>query len=611
MGGFFNNIFDTSVIPGVSNPPPLGTPMWIGSGNLGGAYGQPIGGQNGYITGNTGGYNDGGSLMGGFLSGIGSSVLGLPSSGSPISGFGVPSVTTSGGLTYTPRNAVGSISSPTNLGDAFSLFGIPGTSGISTTDLLKTLGGILGPILGSRGGTSGGGGTNPTGTGSQAGSGLLSAIEGLLGVAAPGIYGAIQTQNQQDWNNAAKISTLNYLQRLGGNAEGQITGQQNTYLPQMASQIGTSQGLLNATQGQTSDYINRAIGNLPGAFAQSGDPNAIVPGLQEILDQLNGIQGTGGSALENLQHNLTGGPLTGGLTNAEQISAGNTPIQGQLASLAQLLTRGGPGVLGQPNSATQQAQSVAGQILGHNPLLSMDQIRSMAIDQNATQSLNAMNALRKQELARTGITGPAIASGAQNELLGSGMDQALQNQAAGLTQATLGQQGLQNQLYNTGAGLFSSAQNAGLNQQQLALQQLLGGAGLLSGNQSSQIAALNALSNLGGTQNQGFGTLGSLLGTLSGSAQGAGGLLTGAQTLGNTKSNDMYNQLNNLLGNQLGLSGQAQQGLFGAASFPQNTANQNINLLQSLASGNVGLFGNVPAMTAQNNLFAPKNLFGG
>jgi len=215
-----------------------------------------------------------------------------------------------------------------------------------------------------------------------------------------------------------------------------------------------------------------------------------------------------------------------------------------------------------------------------------------------------MNTLRKQLLDRTGVTGPAIASGAQNELLGSGMDQALQNQAAGLTNATLGQQNLQNQLFNTGAGLFNSAQGAGLNQQQLALQQLLGGAGLLSGNQGSQISALNALSNLGGTQNQGYGTLGSLLNTLSGSSLGAGGLLTGAQTLGNTKSNDMYTQLNNLLQNQLGLSNQAQQGLFGAANFPQNTANQNYNLLQSLASGNVGLFGNVPAMTTANNLFS-------
>ena len=377
----------------------------------------------------------------------------------------------------------------------------------------------------------------------------------------------------------------------------------------MESQINTSQGLLNNTQNQASSNINNTLGSASGAFATgTQNPTSTVPGLQGVLDQLQGIQGQGSSAATNLQGNLTSGPVTNGLTDATNIASGNTSTQNSLNSLANLLTTGGTGVLGQPNAATQQAQSAAGSILGTNPLLSMDQVRSMAIDQNATQSVNAENALRQQELARTGVTGPALASGQQNELLGSGEDQALQNQASGLTAATLGQQNLQNQLYSTAANLYGSAQNATTQQQQTALQQLLGGAGILSGNQNSQVSSLNALSNLGGTQNQGYGTLSSLLNTLSGSSTGAGGLLTGASTLGNTQTNDLYNQLNSLLGNQLGLSGQAQTGLSSAASYPQNTANSNTNLLQSLASGNVGLFGNVPSQTAANNLYSPASL---
>lgn len=432
---------------------------------------------------------------------------------------------------------------------------------------------------------------------------LLGQLISGAGAAAPGVFGAIQANNQQNWNNAAKVSTLNNLAALQANAQGQIGGQSNTYLPQMASQIETSQGLLNSTQNQLSGNINNALGNVNGAFNNSKDPFATVPGLQDIISQLNGIQGSGTSAASNLQNNLTSGPLTGGLTNAENISSGNTPIQGQLSSLAAMLT-GNPNALGGPNAATQQAQNAAGSILGTNPLLSMGQVQSMAIDQNATQSLNAEKQLRQQELNRTGVTGPAIASGAQDELLGSGMDQALQNQASGLTNATLGQQALQNQLYNTGASLFGTAQNAGLNTQQLALQQLLGGAGLLSGNQNSQISALNALSSLGGTQNQGYSSLSGLLNTLSGSFQGAGSLLNNASTLGNTQTNDLYTQLNNLLSQQSTLSGQAGSNLFSAANFPQNIVNQNQNLLQTLASGQVGLFGNVPAMTTSNNLFS-------
>ncbi len=156
----------------------------------------------------------------------------------------------------------------------------------------------------------------------------------------------------------------------------------------------------------------------------------------------------------------------------------------------------------------------------------------------------------------------------------------------------LGQQGLQNQLYNTGASLFGSAQSAGLNQQQLALQQLLGGAGLLSGNQGTQVAALNALANLGGTQNQGYNALSGLTNNMSNNTLGEGNFLQGIQQLGLTKTNDLYSQLASLFGQQNNLANTSQQGMFGGANYGQNSYNSNLQFLQSLASGNVGLFGN-------------------
>jgi hypothetical protein len=557
-----------------------------------GTGGTSMGGLSSLLGGLLGGSSGGSSDLSGLLSNFQQASPSSPTPGSNTNGLDLGSIL--GQLITTPPFQ-GSGGGTTTSGTGTSGTGT-GTSG--TTASNSPLASII-KILTGGGSSSTRAGTN--GTGSNILSNILSP--------ALGIYGATQAQNTNQWNQAAKVSTLNYLQQLGSQAQSTTAAAQNSYLPQMESQINTSQGLLNNTQNQASSNINNALGSASGAFATgTQNPTSTVPGLQGVLDQLQGIQGQGSSAATNLQGNLTSGPVTNGLTDATNIASGNTSTQNSLNSLANLLTTGGTGVLGQPNAATQQAQNAAGSILGTNPLLSMDQVRSMAIDQNATQSVNAENALRQQELARTGVTGPALASGQQNELLGSGEDQALQNQASGLTAATLGQQNLQNQLYSTAANLYGSAQNATTQQQQTALQQLLGGAGILSGNQNSQVSSLNALSNLGGTQNQGYGTLSSLLNTLSGSSTSAGGLLTGASTLGNTQTNDLYNQLNSLLGNQLGLSGQAQTGLSTAASFPQNTANSNTNLLQSLASGNVGLFGNVPSQTAANNLYSPASL---
>jgi hypothetical protein len=230
----------------------------------------------------------------------------------------------------------------------------------------------------------------------------------------------------------------------------------------------------------------------------------------------------------------------------------------------------------------------------------MDQIKSMATDQNARQSINSANTLRRQLLDRTGVTGPSIASGQQNELLGSLQDQGLQNQASGLTNAVLGQQGLQSQLFGQGANLFNTSQGAQNQQGQLDLSKILGGAGLLSGTQGLNISALNALANLAGTQNQGYGTLGSLLGTLTGTGVAGQNAQQGLQNFGLQSQKSLYDTLGSLLANQTNLGNQSQQGFLGSAAFPQNTYDQNLQFLQSLANNNVGLFG--------GNV-APQNFF--
>lgn len=541
---------------------------------------------------------------------------GLPLLQPDSSGFLTPSSFGNTADMQTPENTgqagtggIGPTMGGFNLGSLFggggnSFLGVPGTNSIpgigdlgNNLDWSKILTGITGgiPGIGGSGSGSGGNGSNQ----------LPASLLSLAAAIGPGLFGAIDQSQQQNWNNGGKINVLQYLRGLGDQAQGQQTTSQQSYLPQMLQQLGISQGLTNNLQGANASGLASALADAPGAFTTAKDPYATVPGLESIINFLGGTQGQNVSALSGLQKQLSDGPINSGQSTANSIATGNNPNAARLSQLSQLLTNGQS--IGQPNSATNQASGIAGNILSHNPLLSMDAIKSMAIDQNATQSINAANKNRRDLLNRTGVTGPAIASGQQNELLGSSMDQALQNQASGVTQAVLGQQGLQNQLYNTGASLFGSAQNAGLNQQQLALQQMLGGAGLLSNNQGTQVSALNALANLGNTQNSGYNALSGLTNNMSNNALQEGGLLQGAQQLGLSQNTNLYNALSSLLGQQGSLAGQAQTGLFNAAQFPQNTYNQNTGLLQNLASNNVGLFG---SPSTPQNMFSIGNLLG-
>lgn len=522
------------------------------------------------------------SFISGGESGLGGlgNLLGLGGFGGMLGGSGVPSGSKSW-VDYFQK-----------------LFHITPTSTIATPPFTNQSGipGITG---------TGSTGTNPDGT-PKTGTVPKTLLEQIMGMASGigfPLYGALTAQNENQWNQGAKVNVLNYLRGLGDQAQGNL-GVQSQYLPQMLSQMGLSGALSNSTQGQLADNLGTALGNAPGSFLNASDPYSTVPGSQDVINWLGGIQGQNSTALGGLQNSLANGPVAQGQDTALGLSSGNNPYAAHLKQLSDQLTNGQP--VGGINSATQQAQNVAGSILGQNPLLSMDQVRSMAIDQNATQSLNAMNKQRRDLLNRTGVTGLAIASGQQNELLGSGMDQALQNQASGVTNAIMGQQGLQNQLYNTGASLFGSAQGAGLNQQQLALQQMLGGAGLLSGNQNTQINALNALSNLGGTQNSGYNALSGLTNNMSNNTLGEGNFLAAIQKLGLDKSTGLYGALGTLLGQQGGLANLSQQGMFNAAGMGQNSYNQNLQFLQSLAGNNTGLFSNAPQ---SQNYFNAGGLF--
>lgn len=460
------------------------------------------------------------------------------------------------------------------------------------SDLAKIIGGVAGGVnsgIGGSGGTSGttGTGTGTTGTsGSQLGGTILSQLGGLLGPLG-GLYGALQAQRQQNWNNAAKISTLNYLQRLGANAEQQQSSSQAAYLPQMEQYMNTLMGMATPAQQQTLQGIQSALQSAPGDFS-SVTPLSRVPGMQDMVNWLGGLQGQGAYSLGNLQNTLTNGPLNAGQQIASGLGTPGNPFSQQLSQLSSILTGGNPYI--------DQAQGVASGIIGQNPLLPMSQVISMAQNQSATQAHNAMNALRRQELNRTGVTGPAIASGSQDELLGSLQDQAMQNMSSAVTNAMMGQQGLQEQLFGQGANLFGSGQNAYLNQ-------MLGGAGLINSNVQNLLGGLGSLGNLAGAQTGQYNALANLLGGMGNLTLGEGNMLQGVQNFGLNQNQQLYNTLGNLLGLQGNNANQLMSGSFQAAGFPQNVYNQNTGFLQNLASNNVGLFGNPAPVTSNSNLF--------
>ncbi len=598
--------------------------------------------------------------MGGFLQiGDGGFGAGVPDTGSfnfdPFTGL------PTGGNNFTSTPTNGSSSGSTNpLGIDLGNIDVPGFGTMSIDD-------ILGPIL------NGGFGTQSSDPQAQAKSkaGLAAILGRIVSGKLPGVantagnlFGALTALQQQNWLNGGKVNVLNNLNGVSQEAQKQI----GNYSPAFNYLGG------EAAQG-AQDYNNRSGGaagwdaqllnnDVLGQFRSMTDPNSI-PGMSGALGTSNAMKSYLGNLIGGVTGNLGTDPSTqsgilaalglgqgnnagiqsmfkGGdalmqqglnnpYANFLQGAAGNSIANGGYTPQLNAINQQGLNLM-QMNPSVAQAMGVAGGILGKNPLLSMDQVVSMARNENATQSKNQETALKRQLMDRTGVTGPAVAGGGQNELLNQLGNQALQNQSSAVTNAMMQQQALQEQLFGQGAGLFGTANAAnqgytgqGLNaqlgagQQAGNLQQILGnlgvsggtmatnqaatGGNLLAGGLGAQTAGLNALSGLGNTANSAYlgklGAINNLAGTTNTTNDQLIKAFMDTQGLGLAQNGAGYKAINDVIGNLTTLGGQ------GIAM-----QNSSLNPLSQILGQWIQEYGG--ANTAQTGLFGtatPQNYF--
>ncbi|CAB4142778.1 hypothetical protein UFOVP434_37 [uncultured Caudovirales phage] len=232
------------------------------------------------------------------------------------------------------------------------------------------------------------------------------------------------------------------------------------------------------------------------------------------------------------------------------------------------------------------------QILETNPLLSMDEVTSGAADRAG--SLFAQNSQQNYEQAMKRGGGPGTLSGLQNQAVQENEDSMLRGISEAVNSARMGQQGLQLQQFQNGAGLMGSGMEDVLRNlqtggnltsqgEQSALARMLG---LTSLGSDSSNRALNAqqlysqmLGQSGQLSNQNMQTLGGL--GMQGLGEANDKLNSGINMFGQTQGNDLQalqqylqtlGQTNNYALGAGGLANQsfggAQQGLSGI--FGQN-----------------------------------------
>lgn len=532
---------------------------------------------------------------------------------------------------------------------------------ITLSSPVYNVGGVLGlPGLGGTSGTSssggGSGGVGSTGTGGASSlltsSGLGTLLNGLLGYgnAALNTYGADQALAQQSWINSAKSSASGYAQGLANNANNAQNYEAGQVLPGMTQLMNNLNPAYTNGLTQGNNALQAGFGGL-NAFTTPTQTSQ-VPGLQGVFDQLGGLQGYGNSLLGSVAGNATGTNPTQASALAAALGIGTTqnPLNSSLSAGNNLLNQNGNNALtntaqqvginsllnnGQtpllnnidnlaqqsysPTGAAQTAINAGSNIVGQNPLLSMGQVASMATDQSATQSNNLLNSLRQQLLNRTGVTGPAVASGQQNQLLDQLGDQALQNQASSLTNALTNQQNLQLGLYGQGANLLNSGGQQQLTSQQQALSSLLGGSSQALQNQTglgqlglgglqgvlqslstggnltnqyatNQLGGLNTVNGLLGTQNNATNSISNLLGTTGGLTNQAGQDVFGLQNLGLQQNSALYSALNSLISGNTAQNNNILTGLNDSASYPENYALAQLGQIPNYASDNTSLF---------------------
>ncbi len=457
-----------------------------------------------------------------------------------------------------------------------------------------------------------------------------------LGVGAFGnIFGDINQQKQQNWLNGGKINVLNSLNSLQDQARtgaNSISGPLLSYLqgamPAAGANFFNDVGGLNG-------WLQTGLGNSQ-SYGQMLDPQSI-PGLSGLFDVNGGLLGAGNQGLQTAQA-LAGGqtgpqstitnignwlgtnqasaPLQYDLMNAARGSVANGGYTPQLNAATQY----GAGLLG-PNAQVGQASNLASQIFGQgSPLLSPRQAVSMAIDQNATQAGHAASALRRQELNRSGTTGPAVASGQQGDVLGLIGDQALQSQSQAVRDALNSQQSLGLQQLGLGTNLFNGAQGAqlgnqgqGLNAilqsaaQAGSLQGTLGQLGLGGGNLglNTMTSGGSLLNNVLGSQLGGLGATGSLMNSSNGITNDEIQSLLASQGLGQTQKLNSNNSLASMLGLLNQSAGQNLQGSLGYGQQSGSALQDYLNQLTQATTSSVGLFGqNSPAQNIWGNIGA-------
>ncbi len=674
FGGDYFSVFDASN----GQNPYGGYGGYGGSGSMGGFSIDPFGGGGGGLFGSGG---VGGAAASGVGSLLGNLFAGLARGGSSGGGSGSININNGGGTNqydallqnpYLLQTLLGVSPSGTTTGD---------TSQTGTPNGLPTMADLIQQIFGGMLGQAPGSVLDPT-TGKAAPPGstidpktgqvvppkfntaaLGPLLSGLLGLGNAGLntYGALQGTAQQAFNNQGKTDTQSLLNSLISGNQGSSNYLMGQILPEM-------QGLMQNLGPAYSNGLTQGNNALQAGFGglqsfKTPTQTSAVPGLQGVFDQLGGLQGYGNQLLGQLAPMATGqtGPqqqamqqalalasgsnsgqsalsntamqlLNGGqspLTAASQSAAINALLNGGMTSGLQSLTNPATGLANGQNPTAQALQQRGLALTGQNPLLPLNQVISLTQNQAATNAQHNLNSVRRQMLDRTGTTGPAIASGSENELLSQIGDQAMQSQADALTNALMGQQGLQLSLFGQGAGMANSGLSGQLQGQSLGMNSLL--------QQASQ--ALQNQTGLGGLGNSGLNTYLAQLG-LGGNlvGQGSSSQASGLQALNALlgTQNGATNALSGLLGQTGNLTGQASQDVFylqnlglnqtksqydalGNLISGQNT--QNSNLLNGLGTtagfGNnyaQNLLGQVPNFTSSlSSLFnggnTPQNLF--
>lgn len=618
MGGFGNGYSSLfNLAPGLGAPPGQDVPEWLRNMGAGAWDFLPAATGGAGVFSNPVGPAIGQTAMG--FTDLLSQFLGSGNGGGGMVGSGAPSVDPS-------------LPIPDWLKQTLGIGGAAAGIGTSLASILKAIGGN-------------GGGQNA--------STLMSLLATIPQFAS--LIGGFQQQNNEQWNQGAKVNVLNWLRDQAGGAQSTLSNINGTLTPQMLQFMGSQTGAGAANQGDVTDRLKYLYNLIPGMFNSPTSADR-VPGLNGAFDILGGAQGANNRALQDAFGGLEAGKpdlqsaiaraLRNSQSNPALTNAGNDIVNNkgadpytrllQMAGADTLNNRGmspeiqsimgrGQGLLDQAHPELQTANRFASSVLGHNPILPLDQVLSLTTDRAATDANNQFNTLKRQLLQTTGIGGPAIASGSNNEMLSNLGDQALQSVAKARQDAIMGQQQLgvtqQGQAANvlgtaagaqqgyTGQGLSTildalkqasgreqNLPTLGLSGNQTDLSRLLGGGTLLndaSGQSNAGLSSFGNLFNVGNNANTSMlSVINSLLGNSGALNQQRIDASMGLQNFGRTNNNDMLSQLSTLLGQQGNLGNQQVNSGLGAAQIPSTFMNSLLDFLGRSGGSQASLFSN-------------------